>query len=259
MDSSYAEFLARSMEWIRDSGWIGGVWFVVLFTVTSFLFLPGSVLTVGAGAIYGFWISVPLVAGSSALAAAASFLTSRYLARNWMRRKLGGDGRLQALEKAMGKEGWKMILVSRVSPIVPHTLVSYAAGLTQISFWRFFIASFIGFIPMSAAYSYVGAMVGRAVRTRASLAPHDAFTWTLYIVGLIATAIVVVWMGRVATRIWKSCITPEAKKVVPERVDVLNESDVTPTVVPRRSLSNGSHKTSAYRRRGKEGVPRGGP
>lgn len=204
MDSSYADFLAHSIEWIRNAGWLGGVWFVVLFTVTSFLFLPGSILTVGAGAIYGFWISVPLVAGSSALAASASFLTSRYLARDWMLRKLGNDARLLALEKAVGKEGWKMILVSRVSPIVPHTLVSYAAGLTQISFWRFFFASFLGFVPMAAAYAYVGALLGRAVRTSADLTPHDPFTWALYIIGLIATLVVIVWVTRTATRIWRS-------------------------------------------------------
>jgi len=233
MDSSYADFLAHSIEWIRDAGWLGGVWFVVLFTVTSFLFLPGSVLTVGAGAIYGFWISVPLVAGSSALAASASFLTSRYLARDWMLRKLGNDARLVALEKAVGKEGWKMILVSRVSPIVPHTLVSYAAGLTQISFWRFFFASFLGFVPMAAAYAYVGALLGRAVRTSADLTPHDPFTWALYIIGLIATLVVIVWVTRTATRIWRSFSEKPASPDVP----------VTPEPPSTEELPLGSPKS----------------
>jgi len=207
MEGSYADFLAHSLEWIRHSGWVGAVWFVVLFSGTSFLFLPASFLTVGAGAIYGFWIAVPLVTAASTLGAAASFLTSRYLARKWIMRKLGQDARMQALEKAVGSEGWKFILISRISPIVPHTFVSYAAGLTQIGFWRFLFASFLGFIPMSAAYSYVGALLGSAVRSSASLTPHDPVTWTLYILGLIATVVVIAWSGVAASRVWKAWVT----------------------------------------------------
>jgi len=198
------EFLHNSMEWIEQSGWIGVAWFIVLYTLTCVFFLPGSVLTIGAGAVYGFWFSTALVTISSTLGAVVNFLTSRYLARSWMQRNLGHSARFRALEKAVSTEGWRMILISRMSPIVPHSLVSYAAGLIRISFWRFTLASFIGFLPPSAAYTYVGAVVGRALRTSAGAAPHDPVIWTFYCLGLVATLAVTVLTTRIARRSWKT-------------------------------------------------------
>ncbi|HEY5704268.1 MAG TPA: TVP38/TMEM64 family protein [Terrimicrobiaceae bacterium] len=198
------EFLHYSMEWIEQSGWIGVLWFVVLYTLTCVFFLPGSVLTIGAGAVYGFWFSTGLVTISSTVGAVVNFLTSRYLARNWMLRKLGHNAKFRALEKAVSAEGWRMILISRMSPIVPHSLVSYAAGLIRISFWRFTLASFIGFLPPSAAYTYVGAVVGKALRTSAGVGSHDPVTWTFYGLGLVATLAVTGLTTRIARRSWRT-------------------------------------------------------
>ena len=99
------EFLHHSMEWIAQSGWSGVVWFVILYTLTCVFFLPGSVLTVGAGAVYGFWFSTILVTVSSTLGAVVNFLTSRYLARGWMHGKLGPSGKFRA---------WTRLLAPRV-------------------------------------------------------------------------------------------------------------------------------------------------
>jgi len=192
------------MEWIEHSGWFGVVWFIVLYTLTCVFFLPGSILTIGAGAVYGFWFSTALVTISSTVGAAVNFLTSRYLARDWMQRKLGRNAKFRALEKAVCSEGWRMILISRMSPIVPHSLVSYAAGLIRISFWRFTFASFIGFLPPSAAYTYVGAVVGKALRTSAGVTPHDPVTWIFYGLGLVATLAVTVITTRIARQSWRT-------------------------------------------------------
>lgn len=198
-----SEFLHHSMEWIAQSGWVGVLWFIVLYTLTCVFFLPGSILSIGAGAVYGFWFSTALVTISSTVGAAANFLTSRYLARNWMQRKLGDSAKFRALDKAVCSEGWRMILVSRMSPIVPHSLVSYAAGLIQISFWRFTFASFVGFLPQSAAYTYVGAVVGKALRTSAGVTAHDPVTWAFYGLGLVATLVVTAITTRIARKSWK--------------------------------------------------------
>lgn len=197
------EFLYHSMEWIQQSGWPGVVWFIVLYTLTCVFFLPGSVLTVGAGAVYGFWFSTILVAVSSTIGAVVNFLTSRYLLRNWMRRKMGHSPKFAALEAAIGADGAQTILISRISPVVPHSLVSYAAGLTKIGFWRYTIASLIGFLPISAAYTYAGAIVGKTVRTSVGAAPHDPVKWAFYAIGLIATIAVIIPTTRAATRAWK--------------------------------------------------------
>jgi uncharacterized membrane protein YdjX (TVP38/TMEM64 family) len=199
-----SEFLHHSMEWIASSGWVGAVWFIVLYTLTCVFFLPGSLLTVGAGAVYGFWFSTALVTISSTVGAGVNFLTSRYLIRNWMQRKLGHSAKFRALEKAVSAEGWRIILISRMSPIIPHSLVSYAAGLIPISFSRFIFASFVGFLPQSAAYTYVGAVVGKALRTSAGVTPHDPVTWTFYGFGLVATLVVTAITTRVARRSWQT-------------------------------------------------------
>jgi uncharacterized membrane protein YdjX (TVP38/TMEM64 family) len=204
VEMSLSEFLHHSMEWIAHSGWVGIGWFIFLYTLTCVFFLPGSILTIGAGAVYGFWFSTALVTVSSTVGAAVNFLTSRYLAKNWMQRKIGQNARCRALDKAVSLEGWRMILISRMSPVIPHSLVSYAAGLIQISFWRFTLASFVGFLPQSAAYTYVGAMVGKALRTSVGVTPHDPVIWTFYGLGLAATLIVTAITTRVARRTWRA-------------------------------------------------------
>lgn len=205
----FTDFLIVSMDWIQQSGVLGMVWLVVLYALTCVFFLPGSLLTVGAGAIYGFWIGVPLITVASGVGAAANFVTSRYLARKWIQRKFGKDMSFLALEKAVGREGWKLILISRISPVVPHSLVSYAAGLTNISFTRFFLSSMVGFLPLSAAYAYVGVVIGKVVRNSADIVPHDPLSWTLYIAGLVATVAVVILTARAATKAWRQHV-PEA-------------------------------------------------
>jgi len=204
VEMSLSQFLHHSMEWIAQSGWVGVGWFILLYTLTCVFFLPGSILTIGAGAVYGFWFSTALVAVSSTVGAAVNFLTSRYLVRDWMQRRIGQDAKFRALEKAVSSAGSRMILISRLSPIIPHSLFSYAAGLMRISFWRFTLASFVGFLPPSAAYTYVGAIVGKAVRTSAGVTPHDPVTWAFYGVGLAATLAVTVIATRVARRTWRA-------------------------------------------------------
>ena len=197
------EFLHHSMEWIAQSGWSGVVWFVILYTLTCVFFLPGSVLTVGAGAVYGFWFSTVLVTVSSTLGAVVNFLTSRYLASGWMQGKLGQSAKFRALDKAVSAEGWRIIFTSRMSPIIPHSLVSYAAGLLRISFWQFTVASFFGFLPQSAAYTYLGAVLGKAVRTSAGVTDHDPILWIFYCLGLVATLAVTILTTKIARRSWK--------------------------------------------------------
>ncbi|MEO8205401.1 MAG: TVP38/TMEM64 family protein [Chthoniobacterales bacterium] len=212
MEASWAEFLNHSMEWIKQSGWLGVGWFVVLYSLTCVFFLPGSFLTVGAGAVYGFWFGALLVTISNTVGAIINFMTSRYLARSFVARKLKQSRKMQTFEKALDARGWQIILLSRVSPIVPHSLVSYAAGLTRMSFWRFTLASWIGFIPISVAYSYVGAVLGRVARTTAGVSSHDPLLWFFYALGAIATIGVTVFVSKAATSALRECMTSEKEE-----------------------------------------------
>ncbi len=209
MEATWVQWIADTMDWIRASGWTGMVWFVVVYTFTCVFFLPGSALTVGAGAIYGFWGGTFLVTLSSVAGAAVNFLTSRYLLRALVKKYLARRPKFLALDHAIEKEGWKVIFVSRLSPIVPHSLVSYIAGLTRIGFWRFTLASTIGFIPISAAYSYAGALLGAVARTKVQTTSNDPWNWFFYGVGLVISILVVVMTTRMATRVLKQNVPME--------------------------------------------------
>lgn len=200
MEEQWLLWITGTLDWIRSAGWVGMVWFVVLFALTCVFFLPGSALTVGAGAVYGFWWGTLLVMLGSVLGAQINFFTSRYLLRDWISRKLRGRPRLLALDRAIERKGWQVVFVSRLSPIVPHSLVSYIAGLTGIGVWRFSIASLVGFLPISAAYSYGGALLGAVARTRANITSNDPLSWALYILGLFVSVFVVVWTARIAAK-----------------------------------------------------------
>jgi len=200
VDGSWNDTLAHWLEWIRHQGPTGWIWFILLYSLTCVTFLPGSVLSVGAGAIYGFWIGTLLVSVSSAIGAMASFLAGRFVFRKLLIRKLNSSRRFRAVDLAIEKEGWKIVFLSRLSPILPHSIVSYISGLTRISLTRYTLASWAGFAPISAAYAYAGAVLGSIARNRAGIAGGDEPSWLLYGGGLVITVVVMIISGRVAKK-----------------------------------------------------------
>lgn len=214
-EGGWSEWMSRAMEQIADLGWMGWIWFIVLYVLTCVFFLPGSVLTIGAGAVYGWIGGTLLVTIASTVGAIVNFVTSRYLARNWMEKRLGTSPKLAALEGAIGRGGGRLILLSRVSPVVPHSLVSYAAGLTRISFMEFTVSSFLGFLPLSLAYAYAGAVLGKLARAHAGLVPHDITSWTLTILGFVATIAVVVLSIRASAKAMRQAQEANAAEEAP--------------------------------------------
>jgi len=199
MEEGWIDWMTSGMDWIEQSGPVGWLWFIVPYTLTCVFFLPGSILTFGAGAAWGFWGGTVLVSISSVAGATVNFLTSRYLLRGWLTRKFASNRIFHALDHAIAKHGWQVILLSRLSPILPHSVVSYACGVTKISFTRYWLASWIGFLPISAVYAYTGALVGRLARAKAGL--HDGSeSWVFYGLGLLVTIVVTVMTTRLASR-----------------------------------------------------------
>jgi uncharacterized membrane protein YdjX (TVP38/TMEM64 family) len=207
----------HGMLWIAASGWVGWIWFIVLYTLSCVLFLPGSVLSFGAGAVYGFWGGTLLVSLGSVAGALANFLSTRYLLRTWMARKFAGSRKFQALDHAAANDGWKLVLLTRLSPILPHSLVSCAFGLSRISLLRYTLASWIGFLPISAAYAYGGAVIGRAAKGGLHQGPT---AWVAYTIEIALTVIITIWITRIAHSALKS--------YAPEVVEALAEDGPAP-------------------------------
>lgn len=193
-----AQLLLRSaLDYIAGLGPAGAAVFILFYIVCAVLLVPGSALTLGAGAIYGvLWGSV-IVSVASTLAAAAAFLTGRYLARGWVERRVAGNSAFAAVDAAVADGGWKIVGLTRLSPLFPYTLLNYAYGLTRVSFKEFFFASWIGMLPGTVMYVYLGALAGELARAggKGGRTPAE---WALYAAGLAATAAVTYYVTKLA-------------------------------------------------------------
>ena len=190
------ELLKQAIDWVAQLGLWGPVIFIAIYVVATVLFIPGSVLTLGAGAVFGVgWGSV-YVSIASTLGATAAFLVGRYLARDSIARKIEGNERFAAIDKAVAKEGWKIVGLTRLSPVFPFTLLNYAFGVTQVKLRDYVLASWIGMMPGTIMYVYVGSLAQAATGER----ERTTGEWVLYGVGLLATVVVTVFVTRLAKR-----------------------------------------------------------
>jgi uncharacterized membrane protein YdjX (TVP38/TMEM64 family) len=157
--SSSQKLLQNALIQIQEWGYAGGIAFILLYIVATVAFLPGSVLTLGAGAIYDVVLGSIYVFIGATLGATIAFLVGRYLARGWIAKKLESDRNFSAIDRAVGREGFKIVLLTRLSPVFPFNLLNYAYGLTDVSLKDYFLGS-IGMIPGTIMYVYLGSLAG---------------------------------------------------------------------------------------------------
>jgi len=195
------EVFSAMLDRIRDLGALAPVLFIILYIVGAILFVPGSVLTIGGGVLFGLlWGSVYVSIGAT-IGATAAFLIGRYLARDWVRAQLEGNRKFVAIDEAVGREGWKIVLLTRLSPVFPFNLLNYAFGLTAVKLRDYFLATWIGIIPGTVLYVYLGSLGGSLANSGKSR--QTPAQWALDIIGLAATVGVAVYASRVASRALK--------------------------------------------------------
>ncbi len=195
-------FLQLALERVAAMGAGGMVAFVLLYAVATVAFLPGSVLTLGAGAAFGVWKGFVLVSAGATLGACASFLVGRFLVRERIEKLLSGYPAFAAVSKAVGSQGWRVVLLTRLSPVLPFNLLNYAYGLTRVGFAEYAAASWIGMLPGTLLYVYLGAAAAEAARAGARTRTN--LEWALFVAGLAATAMAAWLIGRAAKRALKT-------------------------------------------------------
>jgi len=197
------DLLKEALDWIAKLGPWGPVIFVGIYIVATVFFIPGSVLTLGAGAVFGVGLGSVCVSISATLGATAAFLVGRYLARDAIARKIEKNEKFAAIDRAVADEGWKIVFLTRLSPVFPFTLLNYAFGLTRVRLSHYVLASWIGMMPGTVMYVYLGSLVtvgaGHRQRTTGE--------WVLYGVGLLATIAVTIFVTRVARKALQKKIT----------------------------------------------------
>jgi uncharacterized membrane protein YdjX (TVP38/TMEM64 family) len=199
-----ADWLAATLQnaLIQVDTW--GVWapigFILIYNIATVLLIPGSILTLGSGVLFGVgWGSIYVFIAAT-LGATFAFLIGRYFARDWVNGKVQQNPKFQTIDQAIAREGLKIVFLLRLSPLFPFNLLNYALGITQVSLKDYVIGS-LGMIPGTILYVYIGSLAGnvamlgmpQAIDPQAQL-----WKWALQIVGFIATIGVTIYITKVA-------------------------------------------------------------
>jgi uncharacterized membrane protein YdjX (TVP38/TMEM64 family) len=191
---------AGALGWIERLGPPAFVAFIGLYVVATVLLVPGVVLTLGAGAMFGLGWGAAAVSAGSTLGAAAAFGIGRTVARGAVRRRLDASPRFAALDEAVGREGFQIVLLTRLSPLFPFSLQNYAYALTAVRFWPYLLASWLGMLPGTLLYVYIGTTLGEFARLAADGRPKPWYEWAFFGAGLAVTAAATVFVTRVARK-----------------------------------------------------------
>ena len=165
-----------------------------LYVLATLLFIPGSLLTLASGALYGLALGTVVVSLSSTAGAALAFLIARYVARERVRQLIERSPGLAAVDEAIGQQGWKIVALLRLSPAVPFNLQNYLYGVTAIRFWPCVLVSWATMLPGTFMYVYIGSL-GHSFTAGEQTSPAE---WALRGAGLLATAIVTIFIARLA-------------------------------------------------------------
>jgi len=191
-----ADWLRDLQRWVEGLGPLGAVLYGLAYVVGALLFVPGLVLTLAAGYAFGLGWGIVIVSLASTAAAGLAFLIARHLARARVEKLARRNPKFAALDKAVGRNGWKVVGLLRLSPLIPFSLSNYLYGLTAVRFLPYVVASWVGMLPATVLYVYLGA-AGRSIGEEGERNPWE---WALLGAGLLATAAVTVLLTRLAKK-----------------------------------------------------------
>lgn len=196
-------WLQQALQSIQDLGGLGILAFIGLYIIATVAFLPGSIVTLGGGVVFGVVFGSLYVFIGAVLGSTLAFLIGRYLARDWVAGKIASNPKFAAIDDAVGREGFKIVFLTRLSPIFPFNLLNYAYGVTNVSFKDYVLGS-LGMIPGTIMYVYIGSLAGSlaTLGTGAATADPQAelLQRILQIIGFIATVAVTIYVTRIARK-----------------------------------------------------------
>ncbi len=192
-------WLKNFNQWIADLGTVGLIVFIFAYAAFALLMLPGAILTIGAGFIFGLGWGFAAVSVGSTLGASLAFLLGRFVARDKIRALTADKPTFRQIDRAIGERGARLIFLLRLSPIVPFNLSNYFYGLTAVRFWPYVLASWVGMMPGTLAYVYFGTLGRAAAQSATDAGPERGpLEWTLLAVGLATTLAVTIWVSKIA-------------------------------------------------------------
>lgn len=196
------EWTISLIAWVRLLGPAGAAVYAAVYMLAPVVMFPASLLTLAAGFLYGPWWGTLLVSPASVVGATLAFLLGRTAGRERVARKIENDPRFSAIDAAVGKNGLKIIFLLRLSPVFPFTLLNYALGVTRVRLRDYILGSFLGMLPGTFLYVYLGSSVANLAALASGKAASAGLAGRLFFLGgLAATILVVVLVTRTARQV----------------------------------------------------------
>jgi len=198
-----AHWLTQFQAYVRSAGAVGYIVYALVYAICVVFFVPATILTLGAGAIFGLAAGTLVVIVGATLGATLAFLLARTILRKRVEKMTAGNAKFRALDEAIAREGTKIVFLVRLSVLFPFTWINYAFGLTGVRLRTYVWTTFVGIVPATFAFVYIGSIAHEAATAnRARL--------IVYIIGGVAALAVSILIGRIATK---------ALAVIPRRTD----------------------------------------
>ncbi|TVQ48032.1 MAG: TVP38/TMEM64 family protein [Gloeocapsa sp. DLM2.Bin57] len=190
--------LQQTLEWLQNLGFWAPIIFILIYIIATVFLISGAILTLGAGAIFGLLEGLIYVSLASTLGAAIAFLIGRYLARGWVSKQIDQKPKFKAIDSAVAQQGWKIVGLTRLSPLFPFVFLNYAFSITKVSLRDYVLASWLGMLPGTVMYVYIGSLAKDLASLGTTTAETDNLVWILRIIGFIATVAVTIYITRIA-------------------------------------------------------------
>ncbi len=200
------DYMVAVLNWTQGLGFWGPFFVAAFYILACVLLLPGGVITMAAGFLFGVVTGTITVSIGSTLGASAAFLVGRTFARDWVRKKLAGRPKFEAIDSAVGEQGFKIVLLTRLSPIFPFNMQNYAYGLTGVKLWKYMLASWIGMLPGTLAYVYIGSGMRELTKEAVGSVEGGWVQRVFFWGGLAATLVVMVVVTRIAQKAMKRAV-----------------------------------------------------
>ena len=195
-----SDWIVTVLHWTGTHPKTSWLLFILTYVLATVMLLPGSILTLGAGFLFNLPAGIILVSISSTTGACLAFLIGRFLARDWITGKISGMQRFKALDRAVSGQGFLIVFLTRLSPIFPFNLLNYGLGLTGVKFSHYLLASWIGMLPGTIMYVYIGSAAQSLTALAGGHIQAGDGSRIVLFTGLIATVILTLLITRIATR-----------------------------------------------------------
>ena len=196
-----ADWIAQVQQKVMHLGAWSAIWYPLLYAGCNVLLLPGGLLSIGGGFFFGLWWGFLIVLIGNVGGAAISFFLSRWIGRRWLRRKLLRNATLEALEPAVNREGWKLVLLSQLHPFFPTSLLNYLYGLTTVRFRTCILWVAIGQAPGLFLYTYIGTLGQLGLNLVLGKSHPRVIEYWAWAAGLVLSLVVLALLSRISFRL----------------------------------------------------------